>query len=59
MRKNHIYVVLTKTVYNKSRKEGITLAAILIFGKDTTIMSALPQHKTDMIFPSAESGQIR
>ena len=34
----------------ESRKEGITLAAILLFGKDTTIMSALPQHKTDMIF---------
>ena len=32
------------------QKEGITLAAILLFGKDTTIMSALPQHKTDMIF---------
>lgn len=35
---------------HESRKEGITLAAILLFGKDTTIMSALPQHKTDMIF---------
>ena len=34
----------------ESRQEGITLAAILLFGKDTTIMSALPQHKTDMIF---------
>lgn len=34
----------------ESREEGITLAAILVFGKDTTIMSALPQHKTDMIF---------
>lgn len=33
-----------------SRREGITMAAILLFGKDTTIMSALPQHKTDMIF---------
>ena len=32
------------------KEEGITLAAILLFGKDTTIMSALPQHKTDMIF---------
>lgn len=30
--------------------EGITLAAILLFGKDTTIMSVLPQHKTDAIF---------
>ncbi len=34
----------------ESRREGITLAAILIFGKDITIMSALPHHKTDMIF---------
>lgn len=26
------------------------MAAILLFGKDTTIMSVLPQHKTDAIF---------
>lgn len=32
------------------RFEGITLAAILLFGKDSTIMSVLPQHKTDAIF---------
>lgn len=31
-------------------KEGITLAAILLFGKDGTIMSVLPQYKTDAIF---------
>lgn len=31
-------------------KEGITLAAILLFGKDSTIMSVLPQYKTDAIF---------
>ena len=31
-------------------KEGITLAAILLFGKDSTIMSALPQYKTDAIY---------
>lgn len=31
-------------------REGITLASILLFGKDNTIMSALPQHKTDAIF---------
>lgn len=30
--------------------EGITLAAILLFGKDSTILSVLPQHKTDAIF---------
>lgn len=33
-----------------SGKEGITLAAILLFGTDQLIMSALPQHKTDAIF---------
>jgi ATP-dependent DNA helicase RecG len=31
-------------------KEGITLAAILLFGKDNTIMSVLPQYKTDAIY---------
>ncbi len=30
--------------------EGITLAAILLFGKDSTILAVLPQHKTDAIF---------
>ena len=30
--------------------EGITLAAILLFGNDSTIMAAVPQHKTDAIF---------
>ena len=30
--------------------EGITLAAILLFGKDSSILSVLPQHKTDAIF---------
>lgn len=33
-----------------TRDEGITIAAILLFGKDSTIMSVLPQHKTDAIF---------
>jgi len=33
-----------------TNKEGITLAAILLFGTDSTIMSVLPQHKTDAIF---------
>lgn len=33
-----------------TNKEGITLASILLFGKDNTIMSILPQHKTDAIF---------
>lgn len=31
-------------------KSGITLAAILLFGTDSAIMSVLPQHKTDAIF---------
>lgn len=30
--------------------EGITLTAILLLGKDSTILSVLPQHKTDAIF---------
>ena len=29
--------------------EGPTLAAVLLFGKDSTILSALPHHKTDAI----------
>lgn len=33
-----------------SGREGITLAAILLFGTDQLIMSVLPQHKTDAIF---------
>lgn len=31
-------------------EEGVTLAAILLFGKDSTIMSVLPQYKTDAIY---------
>lgn len=30
-------------------KSGITLACILLFGKDETIMNALPHHRTDAI----------
>lgn len=30
-------------------KEGLTLAAILLFGRDDVILSALPFHKTDAI----------
>ena len=33
-----------------SQIEGVTYAGILLFGKDSTIMSVLPQHKTDAIF---------
>ena len=31
-------------------REGITLAAILLFGKDSTIRSVVPQYKTDAIY---------
>lgn len=34
----------------KTGQEGLTLAAILLFGKDTTILSALPQHRRDAIY---------
>ena len=39
-------------VYKKdiqNGKEGLTLAAILLFGKDETILSALPHHRTDAL----------
>ncbi|MBI4981505.1 putative DNA binding domain-containing protein [Candidatus Woesearchaeota archaeon] len=32
-----------------TNKEGFTLACILLFGKDETILSAVPHHKTDLI----------
>ena len=34
----------------KTGQEGLTLGAILLFGKDSTILSALPQHRTDAIY---------
>ncbi len=34
----------------ETNKEGVTLAAILLFGTDNRILSVLPQHKTDAIF---------
>ncbi len=34
----------------ESGKEGLTLAAILLFGTDQLIMSVLPQYKTDALF---------
>lgn len=34
----------------ETNKEGITLAAVLLFGTNNRIMSVLPQHKTDAIF---------
>lgn len=32
-----------------TNKEGLTLGSILLFGKDETIASVLPHHKTDLI----------
>ena len=56
---NHPWVTMTdKDLLNSARlyqkdlrtgKEGYTLAAILLFGKDETILSALPHHRTDAI----------
>lgn len=40
-------LILTDTT---SGKEGITLAAILLFGTDNMILSVLAHHKTDAIF---------
>ena len=34
----------------ETKREGIILAAILLFGKDNSIMSVLSQHKTDAMF---------
>lgn len=31
-------------------KEGLTLAAILLFGKDETILSVIPHHRTDALY---------
>lgn len=35
---------------SSSGNEGLTLAAVLLFGTDQLILSVLPQHKTDAIF---------
>lgn len=40
-------LILTDTA---TGREGITLAAILLFGSDNMILSALAHHKTDAIF---------
>lgn len=57
---NHLWLSITDNKYfvgaglilrdSASQKEGITLAAILLFGEYETIVGALPQHKTDTIF---------
>ena len=56
---NHPWVAMTNEkllqslrLYQKdftTGKEGFTLAAILLFGKDETIISILPHHRTDAI----------
>ena len=48
----NIELLKSAKLYTKdyqTNKEGITLAGILLFGKDETIFSALPHHKTDLI----------
>lgn len=34
----------------ETKDEGVTIAAVLLFGKDGTIMSALPQYRTEATF---------
>jgi ATP-dependent DNA helicase RecG len=56
---NHPWVAMTNEellqsmrLYQKdysTGKEGLTLAAILLFGKDETILSVLPYHRVDAI----------
>ncbi len=58
-RRNHPWLTLSDTELIKSTqlyqrdqqtgKHGFTLAAILLFGKDGTIRSAVPHYKTDCI----------
>jgi len=58
--KNHIWLSLSNDELVRSaglilkdpdtEKEGLTLAAILLFGSDELIASVLPQHKTDAIY---------
>ena len=36
-------------------KQGLTLAGILLFGKDTTILSVLPHHRTDAILRKVDT----
>ncbi len=56
---NHPWVMMSNEEILKSTRlyqkdlqtgnEGLTLAAILLFGKDETILSALPHHRTDAL----------
>lgn len=49
---SNMEILKSAKLYSKdyqTNKEGFTLAAILLFGKDETILSALPHHRTDLI----------
>ena len=49
---SNIQILKSAKLYSKdhhTNKEGFTLAAILLFGKDQTILSAIPHHRTDLI----------
>ncbi|GAB1483666.1 hypothetical protein MASR2M78_24820 [Treponema sp.] len=48
----YIFIPQSSKVYLKdyqTGKEGFSLAGILLFGKDETILSVIPHHKTDLI----------
>ena len=48
----NIDLLKSAKLYSKdytTNKEGFTLACILLFGKDETILSVVPHHKTDLI----------
>src|SRR3989344_484300 len=49
---SNIELLKSAKLYSKdytTNKEGFTLACILLFGKDETILSVVPHHKTDLI----------
>ena len=49
---NNMELLKSAQLYKKDFKtgeKGVTLAGILLFGKDKTILSVLPHHKTDAI----------
>ena len=49
---DNLELLKSAKLYSKdyqTNQEGITLAGILLFGKEETILSVLPHHKTDLI----------
>jgi len=49
---SNMEILKSAKLYSKdyqTNKEGFTLACILLFGKDETILSVVPHHKTDLI----------